>query len=121
MKELFLPIVAAVISAFGQVLLKYAMLRNGPIQPSLAGVISLITQPRLILALVVYAIALLMWLQVLSKFPLGIAYSILALTYVAVPVLAFFFFGERLVFLQFVGMAFVLIGVALLGYNYGHH
>ena len=118
LNPLYLPLVAATISAFGQVLLKYAMLKHGPIAFSVSGLISLGTEPRLIVALAMYAGALLMWLQVLSKVPLSVAYPMLAFTYVVVPFLAIFFFDERISGSQIVGIAFVLLGVAIMGFNY---
>ena len=118
MNQLILPAIAAIISAFGQVLLKYAMLEHGPIELSGRGVISLLLQPRLIAAFVIYALAMLMWLQVLARTPLSVAYTVLALTYVVVPCLAVFFFNERLALIQVAGIALVLAGVVLLGFGY---
>ena len=118
MKQFVLPAAAATISAFGQVLLKYAMVAHGPIEPSLRGVFSLLLQPRLIAAFIIYALAMLMWLQVLARTPLSVAYTMLALTYAVVPCLAIFFFDERLALIQVVGIALVLAGVALLGFGY---
>lgn len=112
---IYLPFFAAAISAFGQVLLKYAMNKHGSIEFSLRGLVGLFTEPRLLLALLLYAAALLMWLHVLSKIPLSTAYPILAITYVIVPLLSFLFFGERIHQFQVLGICFILIGVALIG------
>ena len=110
-----LPFLAAAISAFGQVLLKYAMLKHGPIDFSLRGLFALLAEPRLLLALVLYAAALLMWLHVLTKVPLSTAYPILAITYVIVPLLSLIFFGERIQQPQIIGICLVLVGVAMIG------
>ncbi len=118
MKQFILPAAAATISAFGQVLLKYAMLAHGPIELSARGILSLFLEPRLIVAFAIYALAMLMWLQVLARTPLSVAYTMLALTYAVVPCLAIFFFNERLAVIQVVGIAFVLAGVTLLGFGY---
>ena len=118
MNQIYLPMIAALISAFGQVLLKYAMLKHGQITHSPSGLFSLFTEPSLAVALALYAGALLMWLQVLSKVPLSVAYPVLALTYAIVPILAFLFFRERISWSQIAGIAFVLIGVAIMGFNY---
>ena len=112
---IYLPIIAAAISAGGQVLLKYAMIKHGPIDFSLHGLLNLFLEPRLLLALVLYAAALLMWLQVLSKVPLSTAYPILAVTYVFVPVLSIIFLGERFQQPQLIGMLLILAGVAMIG------
>lgn len=112
---LYLPIIAAIISAFGQVLLKSAMLKNGPIIFSVKGLISLFSQPQLIFAFCIYILAMVMWLQVLSKVPLSTAYPILSLTYILIPVLSMVFFNERINANQFIGMFLILAGVAFIG------
>ena len=111
----YLPLIAAAISAFGQVLLKYAMIKHGPIDFSFRGLFGLITEPRLLFALVLYAAALLMWLHVLSKISLSTAYPMLAITYVIVPLLSLAFFGERIQQPQIIGICLVLVGVAMIG------
>jgi multidrug transporter EmrE-like cation transporter len=111
----YLPFVAAAISAFGQVLLKYAMIKHGPINFSMHGLFELFTEPRLFFALVLYAAALLMWLHVLSKVPLSTAYPILAITYVIVPLLSLFFFDEHIQQFQAIGICLVMIGIAMIG------
>jgi undecaprenyl phosphate-alpha-L-ara4N flippase subunit ArnE len=119
MQVLALPVFAAVVSAFGQVLLKYAMQKHGPIVFSPGGIASLGTEPRLVAALSLYAVALLMWLHVLSKIPLSTAYPVLAVTYVLVPLLSIVFFGEHVNRGQMIGISLVLAGVALIGVSAG--
>lgn len=115
LSSLMLPLFAAGVSACGQVFLKYAMLKHGPINFSAKGIIDLLSEPRLLLALCLYATALLMWLQVLSKMPLSTAYPILAVTYVLVPLLSVACFDERITQVQVVGIFLVLAGVTLIG------
>ena len=115
MPNLYLPVVAAIISAFGQVLLKYAMLKHGPIVLSVSGILSLLAEPRLLVALAMYALAMLLWLQVLAKIPLSVAYPMLAVTYAIVPMLATIFFKEKIGQFHLLGIAFVLLGVAIIG------
>lgn len=112
---LLLPLFAAGISAIGQVLLKYAMLRHGPITFNLRGLLSLFIEPRLLLAMSLYAGALLLWLHVLSKVPLSTAYPMLAVTYAIVPLLSVIFFDEHIGLFQITGICLVLSGVALIG------
>lgn len=112
---MYLALMAAAISAFGQILLKHAMTKHGQIDFSINGLFSLFTEPRLLVALSLYAAALLAWLHVLSKVPLSTAYPMLAITYAIVPLLALIFFGERINQMQIVGICLVLMGVALIG------
>jgi undecaprenyl phosphate-alpha-L-ara4N flippase subunit ArnE len=111
----WLPIIAAVISAVGQIMLKYAMLRHGTISFSPSGLLQLLFQPTLLLALMLYAGALLMWLQVLSKVPLSTAYPMLAVTYAIVPIFSIVLFGEKILQTQWIGIFLILAGVTLIG------
>ena len=111
----WLPVIAAIISAFGQVMLKYAMLKHGQIVFSFTGMLQLFTEPRLVVAMAMYGAALLMWLQVLSKVALSTAYPMLAITYVLVPVLSILFFDEKIHQFQWIGIFLILAGVAMVG------
>ena len=113
--SIWLPILAAAISASGQLLLKYAMTQVRPMNFSPGVILRALAQPYLPLALLVYSLALFLWLEVLSKTPLSIAYPVLAITYVFVPLLSYLVFNEQLKPAQFAGMFFILAGVALMG------
>lgn len=113
--SIWLPLLAAAIAACGQVLLKYAMTQVGPLNFSPSVILRALMQPYLPLALAIYALALFLWLEVLSKTPLSVAYPVLAVTYVLVPLISHFVFNERLVSTQYVGMFLILAGVTLIG------
>jgi undecaprenyl phosphate-alpha-L-ara4N flippase subunit ArnE len=113
--SIWLPLLAASISACGQILLKYAMAQVGPLNFSPGILLKALRQPFLPVALVIYALALLLWLEVLSKTPLSVAYPVLAVTYVLVPLISQFVFHERLEPTHYVGMFLILAGVALVG------
>jgi undecaprenyl phosphate-alpha-L-ara4N flippase subunit ArnE len=113
--SIWLPLTAASISACGQILLKYAMSQVGPLNFSPAILLRALQQPFLPIALVIYALALLLWLEVLSTTPLSVAYPILAVTYVLVPFISQFVFNERLEASHYLGMFLILAGVTLIG------
>jgi drug/metabolite transporter (DMT)-like permease len=69
--------------------------------------------PIFILALVIYAIATVMWVVVLSRVPLTVAYPLVALSYLIVPLLARFFLGEPLHWQTFAGAAVIIAGILL--------
>jgi multidrug transporter EmrE-like cation transporter len=112
---IWLPLLAAAISAFGQVLLKYAMIQVGPLNYSLSVIFRALSQPYLPLALFIYVLALFLWLEVLSKTPLSIAYPILAVTYVLVPLLSYIIFNEPIKNNQLIGTFLILVGIAIIG------
>lgn len=113
--SIWLPLLAASISACGQILLKYAMTQVGPLNFSPSVLLKALSQPFLPIALVIYALALVLWLEVLSKTPLSVAYPVLAVTYVLVPLISQFVFNERLDAMHYVGMFLILAGVAIIG------
>ncbi|MDB5957144.1 EamA family transporter [Ramlibacter sp.] len=113
--SIWLPLFAASISACGQILLKYAMTQVGPLNFSPEVLLRAFRQPFLPVALLIYGLALLMWLEVLSKTPLSVAYPVLAVTYVLVPLISQFVFDEKLQSSHYLGMFLILAGVALIG------
>jgi undecaprenyl phosphate-alpha-L-ara4N flippase subunit ArnE len=92
----------------GQILFKMAA---SSFEFSVAGFISSLVNIKLILALVVYFFATIMWLFVLKATPLRIAYPFAALAFFAVPILAHFLLGESLNWNTFAGAALIAIGV----------
>ena len=67
--------------------------------------------PALVLALVIYATATVMWVFALRSVALSVAYPLFALTYVVVPLLAYFAHGEPLTGKAFAGAAIIIVGV----------
>lgn len=64
-------------------------------------------------ALVVYGGATFAWLLVIKNVPLRTAYPFVALAFVIVPVLSYYFLGESLSVKTFIGAAFIFIGVCV--------
>ncbi|MGO4565733.1 transporter [Rhizobium sp. 2YAF20] len=95
--------------AAGQVLFKLASATAG--QPNLRGIVSLLFNPVLIAALVLYAFGTLVWIYVLKVVPLTVAYSFMGLTFCFVPLLAQVFLGEALTLRYLLGAAFIVAGM----------
>ncbi|TRV70287.1 MAG: hypothetical protein EWV52_16770 [Microcystis panniformis Mp_MB_F_20051200_S6D] len=115
MSKMWLPLLAAILSSIGQILLKLAMNRHGEIAFNVSGILRLLLEPVLLVALMLYASTLLMWLYILSKYPLSVAYPMLAATYVLVPLMSIYFFGDRIGDLQIIGIATIIIGLFIFG------
>lgn len=60
-----------------------------------------------------WAVEVLVWIQVLQRIPLGIAFPIMTLTYVGIPAAGHWVLKERLRPSQWAGAGFVLAGVLL--------
>lgn len=96
--------------ATGQILFKLA---SESISFTAAGFLGSLFDLRLMVALVVYAVATIMWLAVLKITPLRLAYPFVALAFVIVPVLAHFFLGEKVAWNTFAGAVLIGLGVWL--------
>ena len=80
----------------------------------LEGIIKSVQIPWLYMALTVYAFATILWLYILQRIPLSIAYPFSALAMVIVPILAVFIFGERLSWSYWLGASFIFIGIIII-------
>ena len=94
--------------ALGQLLFKLSSNRLGD-----AGLVALATEPLFLLALALYGGATVVWLYVLKSVPLSYAYSFMALTYVAVPVMSWLWLGETMSLRYMVGMAVIIVGLVI--------
>ena len=95
----------------GQIMFKLAANR---INISEYGIIkSFFLNPLLILALIIYAIASISWLLVLRTTPLKIAYPFIALSFVIVPLLSYYFLNESLSWKTILGALLIIIGIAV--------
>jgi drug/metabolite transporter (DMT)-like permease len=114
-----LILAAVVCGVTGQVTLKVGMTRVGAIgADSLASPIQLVQrvflQPLVISGLGCYVLGAVVWLAVLSRVPLSLAYPSLALSYVLTAFLAMMFLGEQVSGLRWAGIATICVGVVLI-------
>src|SRR5271166_2997958 len=73
--------------------------------------------PSLYLALFLYGGATLLWIWILSRVSLSQAYPWVAVGMVVVPLLGWLVFGERVAPVFWLGVAFIVVGVALTQYG----
>lgn len=60
--------------------------------------------------LVLYVLSFAVWVVVLSKLEVGVAYPLLSLGYLVGLILAWMFFGEVITFNKLIGVCFLMIG-----------
>lgn len=107
------------LTAFAQVVLKAGMSRRA-IQDALASPVGfkwfarLALEPLVVLGLLIYFLAALVWLLVLSKTDVGLAYPFVALGFVLTALMGRFFFGESLTPVQVGGIVVICAGVLML-------
>ena len=110
--------ITILVGSTGQLLLKYGVDQTETIQvhgltdvPSVA--LRVLSIPAVAMGLACYAMGTLVWLAVLSRLDLNVAYPMLSLTFVVVPVLSVLFLGERVPATRWAGIAVIILGVTL--------
>ena len=119
-KSMVLILVAVLLGVVGQLLLKMGITQVGTLAfgSDLAGLIQLglrvFGNLKVLGGFAAYGLSSLFWLVVLSKVDLSLAYPMLALNYVLVPLTAWVFLGEQVPTLRWLGAGVVIIGVVII-------
>lgn len=103
----------ALLLAAGQFMFKFAA-QNSPNLSSLQGFIGLALSPWLWIALTLYGAATVLWIFILQRIPLSLAYPFSALGFIIVPLGAWLVFHEPLTLRYGLGMALILGGLIVL-------
>ena len=103
-------------SVVGQICLKSGMDQVGALSAANIGAViqtawRVVTTPMVLLGLACYVIGAAFWLMVLSRLNLSLAYPMLALTYILIPLASQFFLGEQVPSLRWLGIGIVFVGV----------
>ena len=105
-------LLACLLTCLGQVAQKHAV-ESWRDQPS--SLLAKLRSPWLWLALASLGLGLLVWLLVLQRLDVGVAYPMLSLNFVLITLIARFVFHEPIDRRHWIGVAVVIAGVALLG------
>lgn len=107
----------------GIVLLCVAMISSGQILFKMAavsinenlstGFMSILNQ-HLIAGLFIYVLATALWIYLLRSVALSVAYPFMALSFLIVPVVSYYFFNEPLSLKVIIGGALVIVGVCII-------
>ena len=116
LKELLLLFFNVCLTVTGQLLLKQGMLKVGRIE-SLSGafpkLIHAFLNPFVIGGISIYGVTTLIWLVILSRIKLSIAYPMISLGYVLAIFLSWLFFKESVPNLRIIGAIVICAGVYL--------
>ncbi|MBB6638147.1 EamA family transporter [Cohnella thailandensis] len=96
----------------GQILFKLGLEKMGGV--SLSNAWSALLNIHIIIGLILYALATLVWFVVLSRMPLSTAYPIQSLAYVLGIIVALVMFNEPVSLMKWVGAGVIIIGVVLI-------
>ena len=119
-KSFFLILISVAFAATGQIILKLGMNKVGQISVGSysqlsEAIIKMLTTPLVPLGLLFYVLAASLWLVVLSRVPLSLAYPMVALGYVIVVFLSWLVLKEVVPPTRWLGLAVICLGVILVG------
>jgi drug/metabolite transporter (DMT)-like permease len=101
----------------GQFLWKYGMSRSTGGFGSLKGILQLFLSPYVLSGLAMYGAATVLWLFILSRVPLSLAYPIQSMAYILAVIGAYYIFHEPLNAAKIAGCILILAGVSLIGWK----
>ena len=108
-----LILLSVALNALAQIFLRYGM-RNAEFEMSLAWVLHKAISPGVLAGLTCYAVSIILWLAVLSRVQVSIAYPFQALGYVFASLVAWRFLGEGMTSLNILGLSLICAGVLVL-------
>lgn len=117
MKILPLILLCVLINAAAQLALKAGMNRFHDLiftwqnLPNL--ILQTLTNPFILFGLVLYVVAVALWLVVLARADVSWAYPMISLAYIVTAIAAYFFFNESLSVLRIIGIGVIMVGVYL--------
>ncbi|MFQ5574283.1 MAG: multidrug resistance protein [Terriglobia bacterium] len=119
-KSIFIILASIALAAIGQVTLKIGMNRIGALGIGSLGevasaLVRIASTPLVAVGLLLYVLAAALWLVVLSRVPLSLAYPMVALGYVVVVFLSWFALKEVVPPARWLGLVIICFGVALVG------
>lgn len=111
-------IISTILGSAGQILLKYGMNANKAIEQLKSKnifiyYIKIIFSPLIIAGLLCYAVSMLVWLYVLTKYELSYARPFVALGYVIIAVYSGLFMNENMNWMRWGGIILITVGVFL--------
>ena len=116
--DLLAIFVSISLAVVGQLLLKIGMLRMGRFSLNISTIVQQYTRillnPFVIAGIIGFALSMLVWLYVLSRLELSIAYPFVALNYVLILFVSHFLLKETITPVKIMGVAVIVIGVYLI-------
>lgn len=105
------------LNAAAQLLLKAGSERISSLSFSWSNIfpmsLQLATSPHILLGLFFYVISVVVWIAVLSRVDVSVAYPMLSIGYVVNAIAAYYLFGEALTATRMSGIFLILVGVYL--------
>lgn len=97
----------------GQTMMKYGMSRIGDfsLMPFLSFIVKIFTSPFVMGGIAFYAVSTVVWLMILSRVNLSVAYPALSLGYVFILLVSGFYLKETVTPYHIIGITFIITGI----------
>ena len=112
--EVLLWLIFVTLATATQLAFKWAGSELGDQELGVAFLADALAKPSVWVAIAGYAAIFALWINILRRVPLSRAYLITAIVYVPVSFGAWLIFGEQVSLLRAIGIAAIVIGVALI-------
>jgi drug/metabolite transporter (DMT)-like permease len=118
-QEVGLLLLSILASVSGQFFLKAGALKLGKVNSGnfVSHVLSILITPELLAGLLCYGLGAITFILLLTRVKLSVAGPAIALTYVFSVLLGHFAFHEQIPGIRVVGLAFIVCGVVLVGWQ----
>ena len=121
MQHIPLILSSVFLNALAQIFIRQGMLKLGSISFNMEQIwnmaLSVFTNMYLLSGMFSYGISIILWMIVLSKVNVSLAYPFLSVGYVVTAVLAYLIFKEPLTVQKILGIAIICLGVVILTYS----
>lgn len=121
MKNILLILSSVALNALAQLFIRQGMLKVGVVSLKLEQMWNMIqeffTNLYLWSGMLCYAVSIILWMVVLSKVNVSLAYPFLSIGYIITAVLAYFLVNEPLTLQKCIGIAVICAGVIILTYS----
>ena len=121
MHNILLILSSVSLNAFAQLFIRQGMLKLGNISMNMSELWNMIIQAisniYIWAGMMSYAVSILLWMVVLSKVNVSLAYPFLSIGYIVTAIIAYFAFGEPITLQKIAGIAIICLGVVVLTYS----
>ena len=118
MQHIPLILSSVFLNALAQIFIRQGMLKLGSVSFNMEQIwnmaLSVFTNMYLLSGMFSYGISIILWMIVLSKVNVSLAYPFLSVGYVVTAVLAYLIFKEPLTVQKILGIAIICLGVVIL-------
>lgn len=116
MKGIPLIIMAVMLGAIGQIVMKRGMQLYGQVSAATVWgqLLPILKTPQVSIGLLCYGISAVLWIAVVSNVDLSLAYPMVSLAYVFVFLASWLFLGEHISALRLVGLLIIVAGVLVI-------